>query len=254
MTLIITTRGIALPPGIRWSNVKTAALDPLSLPAAKPTFTDIAGEPDSDAENDALTQLLRAVDSDCMPIAVWLLAQLTQRGKLPSRLLQRWKDSSTRDLRTEPRGRKYNVEASVELSVSFLPAPEVDPGPCELLTVCSLLLDGLFPDVRKQLDDCFANIDGAADVLEQHALVYVGPAGELKMLSPIRQSIIRCHPISDIHATALRRIYLAIAMDAPNAPDEHFQQRAAKLAPEYGNVMAYLLSLPTVATRLRRSL
>ena len=86
-----------------------------------------------------------------MPLAVWLLAQLAQRGNPPSRLLKRWTDSTTRLLRTEPRGREYNVEASIELSLSFLPALDVDAGPRELLSVCSLLPNGLLPAVREQL-------------------------------------------------------------------------------------------------------
>ena len=241
VTLIITTRGIALPPGIRWSNKKTAGLDPLPLAAAQEVFIDVAGEPDSPAEADATTQLLRAVD--CVPLAVWLLAQLAQRGNAPSHLMKRCTNSTTRVLRTEASGREHNIEASIELSLFFLPTRDVDAGPRDLLSACSLLPDGLLPAVREQLRKAFEDIDSAADLLQRHALVNIGPAGELKMLSPVRQFILRCHPVSDVHTTALRRIYFAIAMDAPTDPNKDFQERVAKFAPEYANVMAFLLYL-----------
>ena len=75
----------------------------------------------------------------------------------------------------------------------------------------------------------------------------LAPAGELKTLSPIRQFILRAHPATDVHAAALRRIYFAIAADAPIDMDEHFEERAAELAPEYGNVMTFLLHLANAA-------
>ena len=184
---------------------------------------------------------MRAVD--CVPIAVVLLSQLAQHGNRPSLLLKRWNQTYSRLLRTAATGREYNVEVSISLSLNFLPSLDADPGPLHLLSVCSELPDGLFEPVFEQLRRYFHDIDDSADILKRHALVYVGPAGELKMLSPIRLLILRDYPVSDVHATVLRRIYFAIAADAPTELDQRFEERAAKLVQEYGNVMAFLLHL-----------
>ena len=163
VTLIITTRGIALPLGIHWSNMTMAMLDPLSLDAAQAVFTDVAGEPDSPTETDATTELMRAVD--CMPLTVWLLAQLAQQGNLPLVLLKWWVGFTTRALQIEAGGREYSIEVSVKLSLLCLPAIKGNPGPRHLLSVCSQLPDRLLPSVYEQLRDYFDNIDAAAGLL-----------------------------------------------------------------------------------------
>ena len=149
-----------------------------------------------------LLQLLRAVD--CMPLPVSLLAQLAQQGNPPSQLLLEWGKSKSRLLRTETNGREYNVEVSIKISLDFLPHPEVDAEPLQLLSVCSQLADGIFPPVVSQLQPHFVDLDGAARLLKRHALVSVGPAGELKMLSPVREYILRSHPMAEqaCHRTA----------------------------------------------------
>ena len=80
VTLIITVRGIALPPGLRWSNPKTAALHTLTAEAARRVFVEIANPSDDydEAESAAADELLQEVSY--MPLAVALLGQLGNKA------------------------------------------------------------------------------------------------------------------------------------------------------------------------------
>ncbi|KAH7092748.1 P-loop containing nucleoside triphosphate hydrolase protein [Auriculariales sp. MPI-PUGE-AT-0066] len=88
LTLIITSRGVVLPRGIRWANVASASLEPFSAEAALQTFDEISGTSEYDEETEcaAVVELMKEVDY--MPLAVTLLAQLAQCGEKPSMLLR----------------------------------------------------------------------------------------------------------------------------------------------------------------------
>ncbi|KAH7075287.1 hypothetical protein BKA62DRAFT_836626 [Auriculariales sp. MPI-PUGE-AT-0066] len=121
LTLIITSRGVVLPRGIRWANVASATLEPFSAEAALQTFDDIAetSKSDDETERAAVVELMK--DVDYMPLAVTLLAQLAQCGEKPSVLLRHWNQLHTTMLRLDPlaSGRETNVAASIAVSINF---------------------------------------------------------------------------------------------------------------------------------------
>ena len=84
VTLIVTVRGVALPPDLRWSNTETSALGVLAPDAARHAFTDIAGKSyESNAIESSATDTLMS-EVQYMPLAIALLGQLAQRGNSPS--------------------------------------------------------------------------------------------------------------------------------------------------------------------------
>ncbi|KAH7084037.1 hypothetical protein BKA62DRAFT_801853 [Auriculariales sp. MPI-PUGE-AT-0066] len=251
LALVVTCRGGTTPDGIIWSNESSAELRPISLEAAHDTFVKLSWSPGTTAEEVSLNDLLQAVD--CVPLAVTLLARLAKLpGKSPSSLLKQWHREHTKMMaKTSDRGREFNVEVSIQVSLDLLASTGTDAEAEQLLFVCALLPDGLRPEVFEQMTDSFKNISGAKDLLLTFALVSLGRDGELIMLSPVRHFVLSRYSAtstqagrsSSSHLVALRKIYLRIAATAPQEPSEDFSSRVAAFAPEYGNLSSYLLHL-----------
>ncbi|KAH7098782.1 P-loop containing nucleoside triphosphate hydrolase protein [Auriculariales sp. MPI-PUGE-AT-0066] len=242
LDLIVTTRGTLLPSSVRWSNRSDAALDTLYFDAARKVFQETVQETaGGEDEDEALNELLREVDF--MPLAVTLLARL---GELPSYLLSQWKEMYTELLQVDSHDnsrRELSVEVSIQLSLNFLPSPGFDPEPFQLLAVCSLLPDGIFPETLESLQPTFTRLDRAVRILRHHALIYFGLMGELRMLSPIRHYLRKKLHVSGKHFAAIRMRYYALAASVPTELAEDFPNRSAKIAPEYGNMTSVLLLL-----------
>ncbi|KAH7108487.1 hypothetical protein BKA62DRAFT_23781 [Auriculariales sp. MPI-PUGE-AT-0066] len=241
LTLVITSRGMVLPPNISWSNETESVLEPFDLEAARATFIAVARDPMDDAENNALTELLQAVD--CMPLAVALLARLGQRHNRPSALLERWKLSRTAMLQTHSSGRDASVAVSISISIDLLCSASSDEEPLHLLSICAQLPDGLRMPTFELLEPYFQNLGIARQAVIDYALVTVGDADELKMLSPVRHFVDVNYPVTADHLAALRRIYFNIAAMAPQQPADDFTLRSAQITPEYGNLSSFLLRL-----------
>ncbi|KAH7103622.1 hypothetical protein BKA62DRAFT_46646 [Auriculariales sp. MPI-PUGE-AT-0066] len=242
LNIIITSRGTFLPDSVIWSNRQGAVLDILLPDAAYRVFVETAhDEPTTSVEHDALEELLRAVDY--LPLAVHLLALLQEQ---PSALLKQWKKLHTELLQVDIHDRtrrELSVEVSIQVSIRYLPTETVDPEPLELLALCSLLPDGLFPDTVEQLRPMFARLDRAMRLLRNHALIYIGVSGELKMLSPIRLYIQKQYPISGRHFGCIRSRYYTLAATVPTEPANDFLTRSAQVAAEIGNLTSFLLHL-----------
>ncbi|KAH7098962.1 hypothetical protein BKA62DRAFT_832154 [Auriculariales sp. MPI-PUGE-AT-0066] len=249
LTLIVTCRSGTTPDGIIWSNESSAELRPISLDAAYDTFVKLSRPPETTAEEVSLKDLLQAVD--CMPLAVTLLARLAKLpGKCPSSLLKQWHSEHTKMMaKTSDRGREFNVEVSIQVSLDLLAFTGADEEAEQLLFVCALLPDGLRPEVFEQISDSFKNITEAKDLLLTFALVSLGRDGELIMLSPVRHFVLSQFPATSTdqstssHLVALRKIYFRIAATAPQDHSEDFTSRVSAFAPEYGNLSSYLLHL-----------
>ncbi|KAH7098786.1 P-loop containing nucleoside triphosphate hydrolase protein [Auriculariales sp. MPI-PUGE-AT-0066] len=245
LTLIITSRGIVLPRGIRWANVASATLEPFSAEAALQTFDDIAGSSENDdkTERAAVVELMK--DVDYMPLAVTLLAQLAQCGEKPSALLRHWKKSHTAMLKTDPlaSGRETNVAASIAVSIKLLTAGSNDKEPLQLLSICAHLPAGLRTSVFGQLEPHFEDLDSARRSLKALSLISVGAQDELRMLSPIRHFVLSAHQMTADHLAAMRRIYFDIAASAPRGPSEEFTTKSTDVAAEYENLNVFLLHL-----------
>lgn len=239
LTLIITCRGADLPPDVEWANRNAVSLPTLTSEAALATFTDIAGHvPASDQPvRDALL-----TEVDYMPLAVTLLARLVARGKKLRDLDTRWKSSHTSILSTKPNGRLDNVDASIQLSIAYLPSE--DPVPLQLLTLCAQLPDGMRLPVRNEIERLcgFRDLDGILDVIQGLALVYVTNDDTIRMLSPIRLYVLEKHRPHADHCASLLQIYYEIAMQAPRNIDTQFSAARDNILPELSNLDALLLS------------
>ncbi|KZV82323.1 hypothetical protein EXIGLDRAFT_778726 [Exidia glandulosa HHB12029] len=239
LTLIITCRGAELPPDIDWANRDAVVLSTLSPEAALATFTDIAG--DAPAPDQPIRDaLLKEVDY--MPLAVTLLARLVARGKQLRDLDRRWNSVHTGMLRTQPNGRLDNVDASVQLSIAYLPSD--DPTPLQLLSLCAQLPDGMRLSVRNEIERLcgFRDLDGVLDVIQGLALVYVTDDDAIRMLSPIRLYVLEKHKPAAAHHASLLRIYYEIARQAPRDIDPQFPAARDRILPELSNLDALLLS------------
>ncbi|KZV88614.1 hypothetical protein EXIGLDRAFT_839082 [Exidia glandulosa HHB12029] len=238
LTLIITCRGTDLPPDVEWANRDAVVLSTLSPDAALATFTDIAGDvttPDQPVRDALLKEV------DYMPLAVTLLARLVARGKQLRDLDRRWNSVHTGMLRTQPNGRLDNVDASVQLSIAYLPSD--DPTPLQLLALCAPLPDGMRLPVRNELERLcgFRDLDGALEVIQGLALVYVTDDETVRMLSPIRLYVLEKHRPRDDHRASLLQIYYEIAKQAPRRIDSQFPAARDKILPELSNLDALLL-------------
>lgn len=240
LSLIVTSRGTILPPGVRWANQQNPSLDTLTVEAALAVFVDIAGDTTLKYidESRAMERLVKEVN--CMPLAVSLLAQLARNGESPRSLLRQWESQRIRLLQTESNGREYNVEASISISLDFLPSVEVNPEPIRLLAICSALPAGLFPDAIKSLQALFNDVDATTRLLLKHALVQRGSNGELKMLSPVRHFVKTRHTVTDVHSAALIEFYCKLARKANQPIDKEFTAVLRLVMPELENLACIL--------------
>ena len=241
LSLIITCRGIILPQLVEWSNADSAALEPFSLEAALETFQDKAGRRLTQEEENITDQLLNAVDR--LPLAVSLLGQLVRRGNTVAELLARWNREHSALLQTHGAGRINNVEVSIEVSITKLCAADESRESLQLLALCSMLPDGLRPDVFEKLRPHFKRIDRARDNLTAYALANLGADRILKTLSPIRHLVLERYPAPSSHRDALHSIYFDIAGRLPWVVSEHFKSIAAVSAPEMNNLSSLLFTL-----------
>jgi hypothetical protein len=108
-------------------------LQPLSDDAALQTFIDIT---DDLYNSKYIQQLLLFPDN--MPLAVNLIAHVVDFEGL-STVLAQWQADKTA-LLSAGHDRKSNLDASISLSVW---SPRVTPGSKELLSLLSILLDGI---------------------------------------------------------------------------------------------------------------
>jgi len=201
LSLIITCRGTDLPQSVDWSNTNNAVLEPFSIESAMHTFEDRAGRSFVGVDQNIAMRLLVAVDR--MPLAASLLGQLVRRGNLVSELLERWNREHTSLLRTHGHGRINNIEVSIELSIQLLRAADDSNESLRLLSLCSMLPDGLHAVVFERLRPNFMHIDRARDALSAYALASLSDDRVLKTLSPVRHLVLKNHPAHNEHQKAL---------------------------------------------------
>ena len=209
LSLVITCRGAHLPQSVKWSNETTARLEPFSLEAALQTFHDRAGCQLEGNDEQIARELLNAVDR--MPLAVSLLGQLVRHGNLVPELLERWNRRRTSLLRTHDAGRINNVGISIELSIILLCAADEQGEALRLLSLCSVLPDGLSQYVFRKLSPQFDDIDRARDNLIGYSLASLGVDGTLATLSPVRHYVFERYPADPSHHAALCSIYFDIS-------------------------------------------
>ncbi|KAF8200501.1 P-loop containing nucleoside triphosphate hydrolase protein, partial [Mycena galopus ATCC 62051] len=187
LALIITMRGAERPAKVQWTRPFVHPLLPLTHEAARQTFLDIADDVHDPRDVDKLLLL-----TDNLALAVDLIARLVDHeGCL--KVLSRWETEKTRLL---SEGHNATKASSLEVSIILsLHSPRVlaSPGAKALLSLLSVLPDGISDIDLFQSAPDIPNILGAKTTLLRTSLAYLNH-GVLKVLAPIREYIQNIYP------------------------------------------------------------
>ncbi|KAJ7105874.1 hypothetical protein C8R44DRAFT_745531 [Mycena epipterygia] len=184
LALVITMRGAERPAKVFWTRPFLHPLNPLSYAAARQTFIDIA---DDFHRNEDIKKLLLLTDN--MPLAVNLIAHLVDyEGCL--HILARWEVEKTLML-SDGHDKRSSLNASIELSLS---SPRMSPGAKHLLSLLSILPDGISDVELVQTKLPIQDILTSKSTLLSTSLVYANVKGQLKALVPIREFMLAHYP------------------------------------------------------------
>ncbi|KAJ7240285.1 P-loop containing nucleoside triphosphate hydrolase protein, partial [Mycena rebaudengoi] len=182
--LMITLRGAERPGNIKWTRPFLAPLAPLSDVAAQQTFLDIADNPQDDVSMQELLPL-----TGNLPLAISLIASVAGSEGC-SNALSRWKLESTRML-SDGYDKRSSLDISIMLSYT---SSRMTPGAQQLLSILSMLPEGLADVDLVQSKLPIPNILGCKATLIRTALAFIGLDQHLKVLVPIREHIMHSHP------------------------------------------------------------
>ncbi|KAJ7119277.1 hypothetical protein C8R43DRAFT_1035536, partial [Mycena crocata] len=187
LALIVTMRGAERPNGL---------LNPsMTLPLE--IFTDIA---DDDHDTSVVRDLLHLTGN--MPLAVSLMANVVTYDGCDA-TLARWRTESTRVV-SDGYDKKSSLDISIMLSFT---SARMTPEAQELLSILSLLPDGLSDVELLQSNIPISNIRAAKATLLRTSLAYVGRNGRLLALVPIREHVRGTHPPSSPLKFSLRQYF-----------------------------------------------
>jgi hypothetical protein len=191
-------RGAERPRKVQWTRPFLRPLMPLNPIAARHTFIDIADEIHDDLE---IEQLLRITDN--IPLAIQLVAAVAAAEGCPA-TLERWKLERT-GLLSPGHDKRSNLEISIMLSLSS-PRMQSSSRTLELLSLMSLLSDGISDVDLVQANLPIPNIPECKTTLVRTSLAYADHAGRLKVLAPIREYIHLTRPPSLELVRLLRKL------------------------------------------------
>ncbi|KAH7075292.1 hypothetical protein BKA62DRAFT_762876 [Auriculariales sp. MPI-PUGE-AT-0066] len=215
LSLLITSRGRAA----QWNPLGQYVYchsRAVSSEAALRTFLDISCKSwdEDQAENHSLVELIKAVD--CMPLAVTLLAQLARQCK-PSELFSRWRKNE------RPSGLRPSVFEQLK---SMHVTKDVDPPESTARPSVFRRMKAAWSrrqPIKKATTPLFQEIAQARQCLLDHALVSIGPDGEMRVLT-------------------MRQIYFTLLHPLPPKSEE-FTTKSTAVAAEYENLNVFLLHL-----------
>ncbi|KAJ7354283.1 hypothetical protein DFH08DRAFT_984664 [Mycena albidolilacea] len=182
VALMITMRGAERPAQVRWTHPFLLPLKPLSNNAARQTFIEIT---DNSHDIEDVNKLLQFTDN--MPLAVDLIAHLADYEGC-SNVLIRWETERT-SLLCAGDDKKSNLDKSIALSLS---SPRITTGSKELLSLLSILPDGLSDVELLQSNLPIQNILKCKAILLVTSLAYQDNKRRLRSLIPIREYV-QCH-------------------------------------------------------------
>ncbi|KAJ7089102.1 hypothetical protein C8R44DRAFT_958249 [Mycena epipterygia] len=186
LALIITMRGAERPAKVRWTRPFLEPLKPLSHAAARQTFIEIA---DDFHDRKDIDQLLHLTGN--RPLAVDLIAHLVNYEGC-STVLARWENEKTA-LLSAGYDKQSNLDTSIIMS---LESPCMTPGAKALLSLLSILPDGLSDIELVESDLRIQDILGCRATLLQTSLAYSDNKQRLKSLVPVREHIHTSSPPS----------------------------------------------------------
>ncbi|KAJ7741849.1 P-loop containing nucleoside triphosphate hydrolase protein, partial [Mycena metata] len=189
LALMITMRGAERPSKVKWTRPFLPPLEPLAQDAARKMFIDIAEDRHSIEEMDQVLQL-----TDNMPLSISLLAHLVDAEDC-SAILLRWQREHTSVI-SDGHDHRSNLELSILLSLAS-PRITSTPHSEELLSLLSILPDGLSDAELKQSDFEIQDILGCKRALLRTALAYNDDRKRLKALVPIREYMAKFLPPTD---------------------------------------------------------
>ncbi|KAJ7763477.1 P-loop containing nucleoside triphosphate hydrolase protein [Mycena metata] len=189
IALIITMRGTERPSKVQWTHPFLLPLEPLSQKAAQKIFLDIADDRHSVEEVD---QVLRLTDN--VPLSISLLAHIVDAEGCTA-ILVRWHKEQTSVI-SEGHDQQSNLELSISLSLASPRITSV-PHSQELLSLLSILPDGLSDVELKQTNFAIQNILDCKRALLRTALAYTDNHKRLKVLVPIREYMRKKFPPTD---------------------------------------------------------
>ncbi|KAJ7802532.1 P-loop containing nucleoside triphosphate hydrolase protein [Mycena olivaceomarginata] len=187
--LMITMRGAERPAKVSWSRPFLRPLTRLENNAALQTFLDIT---DYGADQEEVDKVLALTDN--MPLAINLLAHLVDSEGC-SNVLSRWEQEKT-TLISDGHDRRSNLDLSISLSLSS-PRIKVIPGAQELLSLLSILPDGMSDAELNQSGLPIVNILSCKAALIRTALAYSDKQKRIKALAPVREYIHKFQPPSN---------------------------------------------------------
>ncbi|KAJ7271261.1 P-loop containing nucleoside triphosphate hydrolase protein, partial [Mycena rebaudengoi] len=182
--LMITLRGAERPSKVKWTRPFLAPLEPLSNVAARQTFIEVA---DDDHDDASIKELLELTGN--LPLAVSLIASVAG-SEGGAQALSRWKLESTQML-SDGYDQRSSLDISIMLSYT---SSRMTPGAQELLSILSMLPDGLADADLVQAKLPILDILACKATLIQTALAFVGQDQHLKVLVPIQEHILSIHP------------------------------------------------------------
>ncbi|KAJ6596232.1 hypothetical protein DFH09DRAFT_129101 [Mycena vulgaris] len=189
LALVITMRGLERPGRVKWSRPFLAPLKPLDSTASRQIFIEVSDAPNSEQEEADLAELMEFTGN--LPLAVSLMASVTASEGY-SNSLRHWKTDNTL-LLSEGQKKTSNLDKSIVMSLTS-PRMISSPGAQELLSVLSLLPDGLAEVECTAQNIPILHILESKSVLLRTSLAYIDSNGRLKTLSPIREYIRRENP------------------------------------------------------------
>ncbi|KAJ7741886.1 hypothetical protein B0H16DRAFT_1464333 [Mycena metata] len=185
----ITMRGAEKPSKVKWTRPFLPPLEPLMQDAARKMFIDIAEDRHSMAEIDQVLQLTAN-----MPLSISLLAHMVDAEDCTAILL-RWQREHTSVI-SDGYDQRSNLELSISLSLAS-PRITSTPHSEELLSLLSILPDGLSDAELKQSNFAIQDILGCKRALLRTALAYNDDRKRLKALVPIREYMAKFLPPTD---------------------------------------------------------
>ncbi|KAG8949057.1 hypothetical protein FRC03_000482 [Tulasnella sp. 419] len=240
VSLLVTMRGGQYPTSdtIEWSIPRLHSLTQLDLDPAEEAFLRISPEAAGDPELRKLLQRL-----DCMPLAITLMAKLSESGETIPELLSQWSTERTRLLDKPGGDRRTSIEVSIELSLHSR-AVKGNPDAIRLLSVLAMLPAGA---ALTRLPTMCPSIPGwrtALRVLRGAALVYdSADKTRVQVLSPIQSYIILHHPLEQGLLEELRSAYYQLAPQGKtDIQHPEFHDVSKELAKEEVNMEAILIN------------
>jgi hypothetical protein len=174
-------RGAERPAKVAWTHPFLPTLKPLEQDAARQTFIDIA---DNTHDPEQVDKVLALTDN--MPLAISLIAHLVDSEGC-SHVLSRWEEDKT-SLISDGYDRTSNLDLSISLSLS---SPRLDPHSKDLLSLLSMLPDGLSDVELVQSKFPIDKILDCKAALIRTALAYNDEHKRLKSLVPIREYMLK---------------------------------------------------------------